>query len=535
MENKDKIWSGDIIEFEAYIKAKTEADFEGIWDLSGAYKIGIKQENDILVGFVIDSIYDDWKPKMIKFYTKKVDNQIKTVVFYRDHSEAEIPELTLCGANMLIGENLTLHRLNSSFPDEIDLSKDASYLVEMVEQTHPIFILDGVLPNNYDECKAEYLKATSKPVLYDDFIIATLRYITTLKDGHMNLLTSTNLSSRLSKGIGVAFEYHNQKLFLSNQYNVEVTHICGIPVSEILAQIERHNFFENESMRKLHLPFFARTEFFLKLAGLRAPDEKTLSITLNKNGEIVEESTEIVDNLLNHFEPLQRDYIIKNEMINDIFYISLTKFIDGDHITKVVDEIKHSIKKGIWKYIIDLRGNGGGNSHAGERLLDAMGMSLPTRGVIRRLSKLAYEQRYKQRSIQFLIFAYFNKYIKKNKIIRKPSTKSKNRNNAFVCILTDRYSFSSSTMIGDLVQDGRLGYVIGEPSSNSPTSFGDMLYITLHVLKMRIPVSYSYWMRADVNADQETLVPDFEVSAEKALEKAIEVMSDMERVCGKKL
>jgi len=87
-------------------------------------------------------------------------------------------------------------------------------------------------------------------------------------------------------------------------------------------------------------------------------------------------------------------------------------------------------------------------------------------------------------------------------------------------------------MMGVWVQDGGFGNIIGSPSSNSPTNFGDwggsldLPYSRTYVSF----ISFTRWLRPDEDADPVTLWPDIMVSpGEDALDAALEFLRNLER------
>ena len=93
-------------------------------------------------------------------------------------------------------------------------------------------------------------------------------------------------------------------------------------------------------------------------------------------------------------------------------------------------------------------------------------------------------------------------------------------------VLTDRTTFSSATMLGVWVQDGKLGTIVGQPSANAPTSYGDMLRIQLPLSNVTLPISYKKFLRPDADADPDTLHPDILTGFdEDALEVALKYLS----------
>jgi len=71
------------------------------------------------------------------------------------------------------------------------------------------------------------------------------------------------------------------------------------------------------------------------------------------------------------------------------------------------------------------------------------------------------------------------------------------------------------------VQDGGFGNVIGSPSRNAPTSFGNTRSHTLPYSDIWFMLSYNKWLRPDVNADPDAVVPDILVDPAYALDVAL--------------
>jgi hypothetical protein len=66
-------------------------------------------------------------------------------------------------------------------------------------------------------------------------------------------------------------------------------------------------------------------------------------------------------------------------------------------------------------------------------------------------------------------------------------------------------------MLAVFVQDGKLGTVMGQPSTNSPTCYGDILSLQLDNSHLPISVSYKKFIRPDTEANQHMLIPDIPV------------------------
>ena len=179
--------------------------------------------------------------------------------------------------------------------------------------------------------------------------------------------------------------------------------------------------------------------------------------------------------------------------------------------------IEEAVAQGTQQFIIDLRGNGGGNVHVGYELPEAMGVQvpMPMHGSIWRVSDLSRER---MERLGTYIPPGIDRYD------RIPDMTMENPNNVFVSVLTDTYSFSAATMI----QDGGLGNVVGQPSANSPSAFMQTFPFTLPDSQIQLTISETWIMRPDINADQNTLWPDIMVPAEDALDAALEFLQNLD-------
>jgi len=209
--------------------------------------------------------------------------------------------------------------------------------------------------------------------------------------------------------------------------------------------------------------------------------------------------------------------------MGDVFYIHLRSFSDDPSVDSTIAAIEEAIVKGTRKFIVDLRSNYGGNSLIGNRILEAMGVTAPSHGGTRRISRLANNSEDEMAMFGMTLEGNMGEIY----TFTPAPHLAKNPNNVFASVLTDRYTYSSSTMFGVWAQDGKFGNIVGEPSSNSPSAFGDMLRLALPS-GIILHISYTRFLRPDADADQSTLVPDIPVDADKALDAALEYLQDLD-------
>ncbi|HEX2938827.1 MAG TPA: S41 family peptidase [Ruminiclostridium sp.] len=85
---------------------------------------------------------------------------------------------------------------------------------------------------------------------------------------------------------------------------------------------------------------------------------------------------------------------------------------------------------------------------------------------------------------------------------------AKTNSHISLVVLTNEFTYSSATMLAVFAQDGKLGTVIGYPSANSPSCYGDVLSFQLKNSGTKGQVSFKRWLRPNANADQRMLHPD---------------------------
>lgn len=131
----------DIPEFEKYVAQKTEAGFEGIWEI-GAYKIGIKKEGEDYTGFIIDTDIKEWSTGQIKLRIIKEKEKYRSVFYLRNHYPQESDRVQLMGNRYLLLGGNVLKRISPSFPDEKEvegfirsMETPSAYLERLTETT----------------------------------------------------------------------------------------------------------------------------------------------------------------------------------------------------------------------------------------------------------------------------------------------------------------------------------------------------------------------------------------------------------------
>ena len=92
-------------------------------------------------------------------------------------------------------------------------------------------------------------------------------------------------------------------------------------------------------------------------------------------------------------------------------------------------------------------------------------------------------------------------------------------------MLCDRETFSSATMLLVFVRDAGLGTIIGEPSANMPSAYGDIIYFTLDNSHVWGTISHKRFIRPDGENEERMLIPDIQTEPEDALEEALKYLN----------
>ena len=381
------------------------------------------------------------------------------------------------------------------------VAEDRNQAIQFVEDVHPYFALEKE-QSAYEEARQKYIDATVTEMSVGDFQAATAEYLCFFADGH------THIWWEEEEYIPMEQEYHDGKTYLTENDNITdiwVTEIGGVGIETIYDTIARVIPAENEMAEAINRNNYIVGKNMLTLAGVALIDD---SVTVTYSDGSTKD--------YKFYRPVANsNYNWQSNtcyMDGDIFVVDFNECVDDENLQSIASELNTAINQGCDKVIIDVRGNGGGNSNACVRLLDAMEMEPPQYGMFIRYSPEAKEQ---------------VGYLRKSGTFRwHASQKSKTNEAVNLVVLSDRYTFSSATMMCVFVRDGNLGTLIGEPSSNMPSNYGDILYLSLKNSHVFASVSHKQFIRPDEDNKERMLIPDIQTSAEEAYDKAVAYLQE---------
>lgn len=183
-------------------------------------------------------------------------------------------------------------------------------------------------------------------------------------------------------------------------------------------------------------------------------------------------------------------FVVDQCINNELYRETLRKFFDAVRARKIT------------RIAVDVRRNSGGNSSVITeflRYLDVESYHGP--GSVIRWSD---EARARQTGLAKLaggVMRYGPQTVR-NARVAEPF-----RGQTFV--LTSKTTFSSGNWFAVLVQDNKIGKVLGEPTGNAPSSYGDILTFSLPHSGLSYTLSFKRWMRPDPKCDPaDCVTPD---------------------------
>ena len=381
------------------------------------------------------------------------------------------------------------------------VQEDCEQCIRMVEETHPYFLLEDDL-TAYEAAKARYLAATSGEMTVGDLEAATAEFLCFFGDGH----TGVRLAE--TEVLNLPQKYMDGKTWLCQEgeaTDVWVEIIGGVPVETIYQTIDRLVPAENQMAQTKNREQRIVRRGILQRAGVEIADNQTV-VCFSDGTEMAYafEVPETATAQTTSNGPVNRWY-----MDGDVFVVDFNACNDDEELKAIAAQLKKAVEADCRKVIIDVRGNGGGNSNACTRLLSAMGMDAPQYDMLVRYSPLARQQRGYLRTNGQFRFRGSNAPVKRNEQVK-------------LAVLCDRDTFSSATMMCVYVRDGGHGVLIGEPSSNMPSAYGDILSFSLTHSHVNGIISHKQFIRPDENNTERMLLPDVLVDPKSAYEAAMQ-------------
>ena len=389
----------------------------------------------------------------------------------------------------------TTNEYVTTLPLETELTKkqilgDIDYVIGKLRERHPAWL------------EKENKRVDAVEAKYSD-----MRKM--INDDEKNSYTVLEEWQILSRIMNQLYDGHSRVDFFSdsekyiddfsqiNEYGNPIT-INGEPTEKILESFL--NLFQCERVEFAQAVFgeYIKQELYLNWLGVDTSDGVTFKYVTDSGEKEYHYSFVPYENVANNdveesewvnYEIEEKDnlaiFTLKECDYNDLYVNTVNEFFDKVDSTDIEN------------VIVDLRGNGGGNSYVANEFLSHLNIDgyMGLSGEVRYGNFLIHNEPY-----------YYTVEKKENAYDGK------------VFILTDVFTFSSAMDFAMFFKDNNLGTVVGEASGNMPEAYGDMLRFTVPNSKLAFSVSYKKWHRIDQSKCDEPIKPDYECKSQDALD-----------------
>lgn len=374
--------------------------------------------------------------------------------------------------------------------------EDLEFLKEKYETIH-YSAMDGLSDEFLAQYTYEIENLSDAPAMLEVWQAAS-KVTHTLNDGHAEVYS--NIDERRFK---IPYSLENGTVYLAIEAEkYKVTGINGVPIDQLKKNAYERLSYENE--------IYKDYRFLSSLSGresnlcfLGSPTFQNYTVSYEKDGKI--ETAQ--------FEPVTAASSSKKEFVyyemdkkNNAGILTLDKCIYNDHYKKVLKDFFTKVKENhITNIAVDLRNNGGGSSQVANEFIRYLDVE----------TVKDFTSYYRLKSFHGKS-PFETIHNKREKDLLYDGN---------VYVLTSPETFSSAMNFSVLLQDNGLAKVIGEPSGNKPSSYGEIATFLLPNAKLYFTVSIAYSERPDKELkDEPYQMPDYYVASNKAIEKLYDII-----------
>lgn len=285
--------------------------------------------------------------------------------------------------------------------------------------------------------------------------------------------------------------------------------INDVPISKIMDNFL--SLIPVESQSYAEATFFKNviiSESFLNFSGVDTSDGVFMTFQTGEGEQTFHYVFVPIEKVSKYAKSVKSDewvsYVVDQE--DDVGIFTLKSCVFNEEYQETLDSFFSDVfNNSISNIIVDLRGNGGGNSTVANEFLKYIDVDT---------------YRTWDSNIRFGWYLLRNR----DKVVDNPQKPVTFNGDLYV--LTDTFTYSAAMDFAMLIGDNDLGTLVGEPSGNLPDSYGDILFFQMPNSDLVVRISYKKWYRIDAAKAQEALIPDVVVPAEEALDKALELIAD---------
>jgi len=386
-----------------------------------------------------------------------------------------------------------------------EMTEDLEFAIGVLGDVHPQ-TYHGFSKEQQQIIKSLRAKIT-EPMEARKFYFIVNEIFFSMKDGHTSLYILKNKKNRF---IDAKLVWLQDGLYVTSggdklKQGDKVISIAGRSAGELLGELEHIIPSENlhyvqykagdslvreAYLDQLNLVQNDSVDYFVK----RGVRELTVNMPLTTKSKNISKQKP---------KPWVR-FQIDEEYSLGIFILDTCRY-NNKYKNKLKDFFADVKKHNIQHIAVDVRKNSGGNSLVVDEFLSYLD--------IKKYKGYSGEKRYSKATKE-------QRNTPKDKGYDKPRFRSNTRDNrkcpnpelifnGKLYIVVSAKTFSSASWFAVIVKDNKIGTVIGEPTGNQPTRYGDVLSFQMPNTGFRFICSFKKWIRPDTSNDPEDgLYPD---------------------------
>ena len=387
-------------------------------------------------------------------------------------------------------------------------------LLAFIKAFHPLPLVDKVAFARFEKYAESLCDKLDERMERPAFQVELNRWLALLQDAHtFVMLDDTSLYPFTLRYYEGSFYFRSLPDSVPDCTGKELIAINACPIGSLIQKLKVYVPSENQIKACITGSFFMNNKAFLNALGIDTDrgvrfmfadgSEVCLPSSLNEGASGLYQVKQVP-----HPVTARRNEPFHYQIIGDTCYFQFNAMIDrftywqGCRLMQVAMAV-HNVNR----LVIDMRYNGGGNSVLGDVLLEFLGVSFqdirPFRSYIRVSDFL--QTCYPTLFIRDKYESMRGKLVEQNQVMNdftagmpKPSSRFHGEQN----------TFSSANYLLTLIKDNALFPIIGTPTSQKPTCFGDVLCVKLPYTQTKGYISHSYFVRPDEQNQETSLLPD---------------------------
>lgn len=388
------------------------------------------------------------------------------------------------------------------------MKRDLDFLQEMVTGVHPK-TYGGVPPEIRQAMQQAYQEIEQIDNVWQ-FYFVTQQVMNSLKDGHSSILRP---NEKIIEQLPFTYQWLEEGLYVTSSSGWlhkgdKIIEIGGKNEQELIEMLQSFVSYDNvhDLKRRTNTDRILTIAPYLQYFGLT--DGHKVQVTVERSGKIILGEVDI-QLRTNHPYPESKLFEYRVYKEDDLAVFRIDSFSPfNEYNKKVIQNFFETVKKeGVHHVAIDLRYNDGGSTMFGDYILSFL--EIPS------YRNLKTAVRYSTVVSQLTSgvpsekqeMLYFD-----SGIIPVPAHEYSFAGKLY--IITSSQTYSAATDLATVVQDNRIGTIVGEAPGGKPSSYGDILSFELPESKFRLFISFKWIERPYTtvkNHYEDALQPDIYV------------------------